>query len=117
MKRAAQIRRKDKKLTVQQSVKKAAAENRAKKKTAPRKKTARKKVARKSVVRKSAPRKSASRKKVASIPAAVSGVKAAIVEKIAVLEVRKFKATGVRDKRKIAKEISKHKSMYRKLDK
>ena len=110
MKRAAQIRRGNKRLTVQQSVKKAAQELRTKKKSAKKRVTVEKKT------------RNAKPKRVnrvsgnsGGIPDRVNGVKNAIIEKIGILEGKKYKATRLSDKKKIGREITKLKSMYKKL--
>lgn len=109
MKRAAQIRRKNKRLTVQQSVKKAAAEMRKGKRTTKR---ATKSVKRVKSVSRGTKRKVSG---VAGVGQAMSVLRGVLEQKIGDLEVRKFKATTLRDKRKYAKEIAELKAKHRKL--
>lgn len=123
MKRAAQIRRKNKRLTVQQSVKKAAAEARAKKKgkrvgstlLVNKGESTRKKPTRVYQVNRTKKGLFKSTTRISGIGSAMSALRGALAEKIGELEVRRFKATTMRDKKKIGKEIAALKAKYRKL--
>lgn len=113
-KKAATLRRKNKRLTVPQSVKLAAKQ--AKKKGAPRRAAA-KKVARKKVTRKRAVGAMPVISGVGgpSVASQIAATKRAVLAEIGLLEARKFAAKKVTDKRKIAKSIAAKKALFRKL--
>lgn len=122
MKRAAQLRRKNKRLTVQQSVKLAAKETRTKKrvgatlliekgettKTKPRRVYQVKRT-------KTGTYKGVQQIAGVSLSSAVGSVKSVLERDIANLELKKFKAKKKVDQRRISKIISEKKRLYKKL--
>ena len=127
MKRAAQLRRKSgNRMTVQQSVKKAAAEARSKKRgrkkvgatlMIEKRETKRTKPKRVFRVKRSSGGQYAGSARVAgmSVSSLKSRAKHILLEEIGELEAKKFSARLKRDKSKIAKRISEKKAEYRKM--
>lgn len=122
MKRAAQLRRKNKRLTVQQSVKLAAKE------TSTKKRVGATLLIEKGETKKTKPRlvyqvkrtKTGTYKGVqqiagVSLSSAVGSVKSVLERDIANLELKKFKAKKKVDQRRISKIISEKKRLYKKL--
>ena len=121
MKRAAQLRRKNKRLTVQQSVKLAAKETRTKKRVGATL------LIEKGETKKTKPRlyqvkrtktgtyKGVQRIAGVSLSSAVGSVKSVLERDIANLELKKFKAKKKIDQRRISKIISEKKRLYKKL--
>lgn len=111
-KKAAQLRRKNKRLTVPQSVKLAAKQ--AKKKTGVKRI---KKAARKKTVRKTVRRTVGAMPVVAglSVASQLAAAKRGLLDQIGNLEAKKFSTKKLTDKRKIAKTIAEKKALYRKL--
>lgn len=131
-KRAAQLRRANKKLTVQQSVKKAGAELRAKKRDRKKKVGATKFIERGEKRDAAATRiykvkrdsgRYAGVKKIAGFPViagvsvsqALAQTRRVLLAEIGALEAKKFGAKLKRDKAKISRDIAAKKSLYKKL--